>query len=77
MSTLTIRIPDSIHGKVKEIAKVDNISINQFVTSAIGEKIAAFETETYLIERGKRGSKQKAEEILLKVPDVKPDEWDI
>lgn len=77
MCTLTIRIPDSIHGKVKEIAKVDNISIDQFVTSAIGEKIAVFETETYFIERGKKGSKQKVEEILLKVPDIKLDEWDV
>ena len=44
MSTLSIRIPDSIHGKVKEISKTDNISINQFIASAVGEKIAALET---------------------------------
>lgn len=76
MSTLSIRIPDSIHGKVKEISKIDNISINQFIASAVGEKIAALETENYLHERAKRASEQKVKEILLKIPDAPPDIWD-
>ena len=73
MSTLSIRIPDSSHGKVKEISKTDNISINQFIASAVGEKIAALETENYLHERAKRASEQKVKEILLKIPDAPPD----
>lgn len=37
MSTLSIRIPDSYHSMVKKVSKTDNISINQFITVAIGE----------------------------------------
>ena len=48
MSTLSIRIPDSYHTMVKEVSKFDNISINQFITAAIGEKLTALQTENYL-----------------------------
>lgn len=76
MSTLSIRIPDSIHTMVKEIAKEDNVSINQFISSAIGEKIAALETENYLEKRGKLSSKDTVLRILKKVPNIEPDEFD-
>jgi hypothetical protein len=34
-------------------------------------------TENYLQERAKRGSRAKYEAILAKVPDVKPETYDI
>jgi hypothetical protein len=61
---------------VKEIAREDNVSINQFISSAIGEKIAALETENYLEKRGKLSSKNNVLNILKKVPDIEPDEFD-
>ncbi len=51
MSSLSLRLPDSYHTAVKEIAVQDNISINQFIVSAVAEKIAAFETQHYLENR--------------------------
>ncbi len=65
-----------MHKKVREIAKKDNVSINQFINSALAEKIAAFLTEEYLEERAKRGSREKFERVLSKVPDVQPEEYD-
>ncbi len=76
MSTLSIRIPDSIHTMVKAIAKDDSISINQFIASAIGEKIAALETQNYLEKRSALASKKNALKVLSKVPNTKPDECD-
>jgi hypothetical protein len=76
MSTLSIRIPDSVHTMIKEIAKTDNVSINQFISSAIGEKIAALETEDYLEKRGRLADRNAVEKILAKVPDIEPDECD-
>ncbi|NIV91375.1 toxin-antitoxin system HicB family antitoxin [candidate division KSB1 bacterium] len=76
MSTISLRVPDSLHKKVREFAKKDNVSINQFIKSALAEKIAAFLTEEYLEERAKRGSRQKFERVLSKVPDVPPEEYD-
>ena len=74
MSTISLRVPDSLHKKVREIAKTDNISINQFINSALAEKIAAFLTQEYLEERAKRGSREKFDKVLSKVPDIPPEE---
>jgi hypothetical protein len=72
MSTLSIRIPDSVHELVKKVSKEDKISINQFIASAISEKITALETEDYLRKRGILGSKREFAKILKKVPNIKP-----
>jgi hypothetical protein len=76
MSTLSLRIPDSLHERVREIAKRENISINQFVSSAVAEKLSALLTEEYLEERARRGSRKKFKKALSKVRDVEPEEQD-
>ena len=76
MSIVNIQIPDSLHKSLNELANRDGISIDQFVSSAIAEKIAALMTEGYLKERAKRGSRAKYEAILAKVPDVEPEIYD-
>lgn len=76
MSTLSVRLPNSIHEAVKEYADKDNISINQFISSAVMEKITAMNTEKYLAERAERGNKAKFMEVLKKVPNVEPVEAD-
>ncbi len=76
MSTISVRLPDSLHKKVKELAERDNVSINQFINSALAEKVSAFLTKEYLEERAKRGSREKFRKALSKVADVEPDEDD-
>ncbi len=76
MSTLSLRLPDSYHTAVKNIAVQDDISINQFIVSAVAEKIAAFETQKYLEERIQRASREKFMSVLKKVPDTEPAECD-
>ncbi|QLQ06280.1 MAG: toxin-antitoxin system HicB family antitoxin [Anaerolineae bacterium] len=56
MTTLSVRLPDSLHRKVKDLAQQDGISINQFVTVAVAEKLSALLTEEYLQERARRGA---------------------
>jgi len=73
MSTLSLRIPDSLHERVREIAKRENVSINQFVSAAVAEKLSALLTEEYLMERARRGSRRKFKKALSKVKDVKPE----
>ena len=41
MSALSLRLPDSIHRHIKEIAQKEGVSINQFISSAVSEKISA------------------------------------
>lgn len=76
MATLSLRLPDSYHSLIKEIAKKDNISINQFINSAVAEKISALETQNYLEERAIKGSKEKFLQVLSKVPSVETENDD-
>ena len=72
MSTLSLRLPDSIHRHIKEIAKQEGVSINQFISTAVSEKISAILTEEYLTARAKRAPKGAFKEALDKVPDRDP-----
>ena len=79
MSTLSLRLPDSLHVKVKELAERDDISINQFIATAVAEKMAALLTLDYLTERAQRGSRTAFDRALAKVPSRAPmegDEWE-
>lgn len=72
MSTLSLRLPDSIHRHIKDIAKREGVSINQFISSAVSEKISAIMTEEYLATRARRAEKGALKKVLDKVPDRKP-----
>lgn len=76
MSTISLRLPESLHQKVKETAKKEGISINQFISSAVSEKMSAFVTEDFLEKRAKRANKEKSKEALSRIPDVEPEEYD-
>lgn len=76
MSAISVRLPDSLHEVVRELAKKDKISINQFITMAVAEKVSALATEDYLKERGQRASREKFEAVLAKIPDVPPPDYD-
>ncbi len=76
MSVLSLRIPESLHKRVKKLASEDKVSINQFITSALAEKLAALNTEKYLEERAAKDSKKRFLKVLSKVPDVEPEEYD-
>lgn len=76
MATLSLRLPESIHRKLTELAKSEGISINQFIASAAAEKLAALTTETYLAERAAKAARSRYESALATVPDVPPDEGD-
>jgi predicted transcriptional regulator len=76
MSALSLRLPASLHKRLKELASIEGISINQFIATAVAEKMAAIMTEDYLQARAGRGSRTKYEVALAQVPDVEPEEHD-
>jgi hypothetical protein len=57
------------------LAEREGVSINQIISAAVGEKVAALHTLEYLRARAKRGSRA-AEAVLAKVPDVEPPDDD-
>lgn len=76
MSTISLRIPESLHELVRKLAESEGTSINQFITLALAEKISALITEEYLGERAKRGSQEKFRRAMAKVADVEPEAKD-
>lgn len=72
MSTMSVRLPESLHEKAREVAKREGVSINQLVTTALAEKLSALLTEEYLEARARRGSRKEFERVLDKVADREP-----
>ena len=75
-STISLRIPSSYHKAIQKVAETENISMNQLIASAIGEKLSALETESYINERASRASRDKFEAALSKVPNIEPEPFD-
>ena len=76
MSTISLRLPDSLHKQVRRLAEKESVSINQLITLALAEKISALMTEDYLEERAKRGNRKKFKRAMAKVPKVQPEGYD-
>jgi hypothetical protein len=76
MSTISLRLPESLHEAARELAEQEHVSINQFITLALAEKISALMTEEYLGERAKRGDRARFDEAMRKVADIEPEEED-
>jgi hypothetical protein len=76
MGTLSVRLPESLHGQLKGLSRRKGVSINQLIATAVAEKMSALLTEEYLEARARRGSREKFEAVLRKVPPAEPDPWD-
>jgi predicted transcriptional regulator len=72
MSTMSIRLPESLHKRLRELAKRENVSMNQLITLALAEKVSALDTIDYLSERTNRADRSSFERALAKVADKKP-----
>jgi predicted transcriptional regulator len=72
MSTISLRLPDSLHKQVRKLAEQESVSINQLITLALAEKLSALVTEEYLGARAERGSRKRFERAMARVPKVKP-----
>lgn len=77
MTTISLRLPESLHRKVRELAKSEDVSINQLITTALAEKMSALMTVDYLQERAARGDRARFERAMGEVRDVEPDQEDV
>ncbi len=70
MSSLSVRLPDSLHDKVRDLARRDGVSINQFIATAVAEKTSALLTVDYLEQRARRAHPDLFARLLSRVPDA-------
>lgn len=76
MSTLVVQLPESLHKNLQSVADREGVSIDQFVSTSVAEKMSALMTQDYLKERAARGDREQYSAVLAKVPDVEPDQQD-
>ena len=76
MSTLVVRLPESLHKNLQSVADREGISIDQFVSTSVAEKMAALMTQDYLTERAAKANREQYLAALSEVPDVEPDDFD-
>lgn len=76
MSAISVRLPESLHEAVRDLAQRENVSINQFIALALAEKVSALKTEEYLSARALRGQRSKFDAALDKTPDIEPEAHD-
>ena len=73
MSVISLRLPESLHQQLREIASQEGISLNQLIVLAAGEKAAVLRHEaTILHRRAARGSREGFLRALAQVPDAPP-----
>ena len=75
LGTISVRVPDYLHKRLRLLSKREHASINQLITLAIAEKISALDTEDYLEQRADRASREKFDRVLSKVAEVEPEEY--
>ena len=72
MSQVALRLPDSLHEYAKQLAAQDDASLNQFIVTAVAEKVSALRTETFFKERAALSSRANLKRVMAKVRDVPP-----
>ncbi|MCS3638952.1 type II toxin-antitoxin system HicB family antitoxin [Salinibacter ruber] len=89
MGALTVRLPESLHEKVRDLAEEEGISMNQLVMLAVSEKITRLDAEAQFahldaLERfGEAVAEEESaqpdelmEELLRQAGDEEPQEGD-
>ncbi len=67
MGTLTVRLPDNTHDRLRQLARYRKVSLNHLVEELSTAAIAEFDAETRFRARAAAGSPEKALEILEKL----------
>lgn len=69
MSTLSLRLPESLHRTLKTAAEHDGISVNQFISLAVAEKLSALQTYDLIADRAKNSSRDQFLAAMALVPE--------
>lgn len=64
LSTYPLRLPRSIRAGVERLSKEDGISINQFVSIAVAEKLAMLQAQDYFAQRSARADMAAFDQLM-------------
>ena len=67
MATMTIRLPDAKHERLRRLAERHGVSLNKLVDEWASIALAQFDAETRFLVRAARGSAQRGLALLDKL----------
>ncbi len=76
MSKLQLRLPDTVHNKIRKIAKREKVSINQILVNSISNEIIRDETFHFFSDRAKDFNEQDFVDALQEIPGIEPEKQD-
>jgi hypothetical protein len=72
-STYPLKLPTSVKNAAAELAKLDGVSLNQFIAAAVAEKVGTIRTACdFLHERAGSAKPQDMMKYLRRAPKVAP-----
>lgn len=63
-STYPLRLPRSIKAAAEHLARAEGISMNQFIATAVAEKLSALSTADFFVQRAQRAKPDALDKIL-------------
>lgn len=76
-ATYPLKLPASVKAAAARLAREDGVSLNQWIASAVAQKVGAIETAAAFFRRRAAGAKPgDLSAILARVPDRGPDPGD-
>ncbi len=76
-ATYPLKLPASIKAAAARLAKEDGVSLNQWIATAVAQKIGVVETAAaFFRHRGGRAMPDDLKRVLDKVPDAPPNPED-
>jgi hypothetical protein len=73
-SNYALRLPTSLKAGAEIVAREDGTTLNQFIVSAVAEKLSALKTSDFFAERAKRGDIEAALAMLSRPGGQPPNE---
>ena len=77
MKTIQVRLPDTIHGKVRRLAKDEHMSLNQFMVTSVSNEVVRHETSDFFKQAATHFSVEAFEDALGAVADIPAEEADL
>lgn len=68
-----IAVPDDLYDKAAEVAAKDQVSVEEFVSAAVADRLASRE---HIESRARLFNRADFERALKEIPDVEPEEHD-
>lgn len=72
MKTIQVRLPDSVHSRVKQLSQQNEVSLNQFIVTSVSNEVVREETSDFFREAASHFDPKAFAEALVAVPDVPP-----